>query len=427
MGGCDFLNPARPTVQPDTEVFGHLISSEELPDQPGSYTVKLQVGSPRMVQKKAKEEGKPQPKAENGIVAELLVDHNTVVLKGGMPAGLDDFSAGSEIVGIPVLGTTRMVGEKTVLLTTDLLCDFETYRLWRLPRLDTGETDVRDDPEMINTEGVEHAPVPLHGGRVLYFSARMRRAGEKGPWLGARRDGLVPGEGSDFAPERTYRSEWIGDGWSKPELQAFQGLEKARQTRISWVDPSEDSCLVSVIPEGEGVPWVGRSQRLKNGWSQPVPIVETEGGDAYDAVFLKGSQDRIVFSTTRQSGSGSDLFLIDRGAQNKAMPLEPRINSAGSEWGPRIGPKNELYFCRGDRQLAFWSNMVHQVALTTPFRVPISELAPTADGRWAFMTYSKLRPGEPDLEIWVAPVESGRNVGVATPVEKWNPGDPIKN
>jgi len=241
MGGCDFLNPARPTVQPDTEVFGHLISSEELPDQPGSYTVKLQVGSPRMVQKQAKEEGKPQPEAESGIIAELLVDHNTVVLRGGMPAGLDDFSAGSEIVGIPVLGTTRMVGEKTILLTTDLLCDFETYHLWRLPRLDTGKTESRDDPALINTDGIEHAPVPLHGGKVLYFSARMRSGGEKGTWLGARRDGLVPGEGSDFSPERTYRSEWMGDGWSKPELQVFQGLEKARQTRISWVDPSEKS------------------------------------------------------------------------------------------------------------------------------------------------------------------------------------------
>ncbi len=427
IGACDFLNPARPTVQPDTEVFGHLISSEELPDNPGSFTVKLQVGSPRMVQKAAEAEGKGKPDGNSGIVAELLVAPSTVVLKSGMPATLDDFSAGSELVGIPVMGTTRMVGEKTILVSADLLCDFETYRLWRLPRLDGAKTEVREDPAMINSDGIEHAPVPLDGGRILYFSARLRQGNEKGVWLGARRDGLMPGEGADFALERTYRTEWTKEGWSKPILQVFKGLEGVPQLRISWVDPSESSCLVSVVPGAEGMPWVGRAQKEKDGWGQPVPITGSEEGDAFDAVFLAKSSEKIVFSSTRLTGSASDLFLIDPPEHQTAMPLEPRINSAGSEWGARIGPRNELYFCRGDRQMAFWSNMVHKVAPATPFRVPISGVAPTADGKWAFMSYSRLRPQEPDIDIWVAPIDSDRNLGVAVPVEDWNPEDAIEN
>jgi len=427
VAACDFLNPARPTIQPDTELFGNLVLFEEAPDQPGSYVVKVQVGSPRLVQKTAEEQGKVQPVKGDGVSAELLVDHNTVVLKDGMPAGLDDFSAGTEIVGIPVVGTTRMVGEKLILMHADLLCDFETYRKWRLPKLEGSKDEIRDDPVLVNSDGVEHAPVPLDGGRVLYFSARMRQGTKKGVWEGASREGLAVEPGSSAAPERSYRCEWSEGGWSKPELQVFPGFEAARVLRISWVDPAESRCFVTVVPAGEESPWVGKSEKKNGCWSRPEPLEKTEGGNSFDAVYLKDSDSKIVFATSRSGASSLDLYLIDLENGKKAMPLEPRINSTGSEWGPRIGPKNELYFCRADRQLAFWSNMVHQVVLADPFRVPITEVAPTAEGNWAFMTYSRLRAGEPDLDIWVAPLDEERNLGRGMPLEDWEPSHPDAN
>ena len=135
--GCEFLDPARPTIQPDTEVFGNVLDVEEMPDEPGVWTVRLRVGPPRALDNAESEQGRKGPDAEQGLTAEIRVDGDTIVLQDGLPARLKDFNPGSEVVSIPAPGTTRMIGEKAVLHNAQFFGDFGTYSRWRLPGLET--------------------------------------------------------------------------------------------------------------------------------------------------------------------------------------------------------------------------------------------------------------------------------------------------
>ncbi len=424
MSGCDLLDPARPTVQPDMEIFGNLLDSELIPDEPGVATVRVKVTPPRALRAAEDAEGRPTPAAEQGLLAEIRVDSDTVVLLAGQPATLEDFAPGTEVVGIPSPGTTRMVGEDEILLNAQLLIDFETYRRWRLPRLPGTPSPIVEDTKIVNTDGIEHAAVPLAGGRVLYFSGRLRRGEAKiATWVGADRMGLAPIEDGGVAPERTFRTERTDGTWTEPELVVFPGLEKHHMVRVSWVDPEETRCLVTVNQGQGAASWVGRSDRgsAKDPWG-PVVAVENLGeGDAFDAVFLAGSGTKIVFVSSRQGANQTDLFLLNPSEQEQALPLEPRINTIGSEWGPRVGPDNELCFTRGDRQLMFFGGMVQPVYLGLPHRVLFSEMAPTDDGRWVFLTVTKLRPSDADLDIWVAPRLEDGTIGVPVPVDDWQP------
>ncbi len=424
VSGCDFLDPARPTVQPDMEIFGYLLDVQLVPDEPGVATVNLRVGPPRALRAAEDAEGRPTPATDQGVMAELRVDSDTVVLFGGEPATLEDFAPGTEVVGIPSPGTTRMVGENQILINAQMLIDFETYRRWRLPLLPGEPSLVVDDVNLINTDGVEHAAVPLAGGRVLYFSARLRGGDSEPPtWVGALRPGLSLSEEGAAAPERTFRAELTDDGWSEPEFVFFPDLEGHLMVRVSWVNPEETRCLVTVN-EGPGTTaWVGLSERPSQDdrWGS-IQVVNNFGeGDAFDAVFLAGSSTKIVFVTSRQGANQTDLFLLNPAEQSEALALEPRINTIGSEWGPRVGPDNELFFTRGDRQLVFFGGMVQSVFLGLPHRVLFSEMAPTDDGRWVFLTVTKLRPNDADLDIWVAPRLEDGAIGVPVPVADWRP------
>lgn len=420
--GCEFLDPARPTIQPDTEVFGNVLDIEEMPDEPGVWTVRLRIAPPRALDMAESEQGRDGPDAEKGLTAEIRVDAETVVLQGGAPARLEDFNPGTEVVGIPAPGTTRMIGEKMVLHNAEFFSDFETYRRWRLPGLVT-ETEARiDDIAVINTSGTEHAAAPLNGGRTLFFSARLRRAVDGEP-AGAVRRGLESTDGGEFLPERSFRTELGEAGWSAPEPIVFPGLEDALQISVSWVDPEEKLCLVTVRADATEMPWAGRSQRQHRGkaWG-PVEALENLGeGDAFDPIFLAGSRTKVLFVTTRQGANQTDLFLFNPSEEADAMALEPRINTIGSEWGPRVGPDNELFFSRGDRQLLFMGGMVQPVYLDWPHRILFSEAAPTDDGRWVFLTMTQLKPGEPDLDLWVSERLEDGTLGFPVPVDGWRP------
>lgn len=420
--GCEFLDPARPTIQPDTEVFGSVLDIEEVPDEPGVWVVRLRVAPPRALDKAESDHGREAPDAEKGLTAEIRVDGDTVVFRGGMPARLVEINPGTEVVSIPAPGTTRMIGEKTVLHSAEFFSDFESYRRWRLPGLEVDDGPILDDVSVINTGGTEHAPVPLNGGRTLYFSGRLRRS-VGGTATGAVRQGLAPVERDDHIPERSFRTELNEGGWSAPELVDFPGLESAAQVTVSWVDPTETMCLVTVRSLTEERPWAGRSERRSpnSAWGPVEPIEGLGEGDSFDPIFLAGSRTKILVVTARQGAGQTDLFLLNPDEGAEAMALEPRINTIGSEWGPRVGSDNELFFVRGDRQLLFMGGMVQPVYLDWPHRVLFSEAAPTEDGQWVFLTMTQLLAGEPGLDIWVSERREDGTLGFPVPIDAWRP------
>jgi hypothetical protein len=299
--------------------------------------------------------------------------------------------------------------------------DFGTYARWRLPKLEVaGSPGVIDDVGRINTSGAEHGPVPVGDGSVLYFGARLRRPVEpEGEWIGAKRDGLRPPRTEERSFERSYRSELGPDGWSVPALVDFPNLDDAEQIQVTWVSDDELRCFVTVA-DPDGAPWVGTAERANAGapWGEVVPFAPAAGGDAFGAVAMTGSPDKTVFVSTR--AGGGDLYLHDPAAE-PARPLQPAINSAELEWCPQVGPANELYFVRGDRQLRFQGGAVHHVRAPGPHRTVLIEASPTSNGTWLFLVAPKLRPVELDFDIVVAPLAPDGSLGEPIPVDDWRP------
>jgi hypothetical protein len=422
MGGCDVLDPARPTAQPDAEVFGNLLDVERMPDGPGMWTVRVHIGAPRSVRAADEGSGKPTPDVEKGLKATITVGSDAVVFVNDRPGLLEDIASGTEVVILPVPGTSEMYGSDDLRLQASTVMDFTTYRRWRLPKLELDDSAEADDPTTINSSGPEIAPVPVAGGTVLYFAARLRPpANPEDGWHGAIREGLaVPDEGA-AALERSYRTELTAEGWSAPELVHFPGLDDALQERVTWVKGDETVCLVTITTPGEA-PWVGRATRsgVNGRWSIPQRI-EGLGENARDGVYLTGSSSKIVFATFADGGTQADLFLFDPNAENTPAPLEAPIFSAGNEWNPRTGPKGELLFNRADRQLIYKGGQVRALRLPGPHRVPFTRAATTDDGRWLFFCMPKYRTPEMDEDIFVASLTEDFELGEPVPVDEWRP------
>jgi len=421
VAGCNLVNPERPVPQPDTTIYGNLLGVTPASDGGGAVVIQLKVGAPRLLVKEQQKEGRPTPSVQGGVQAQVTAGPDTVlVLAGGR--SLDDLPAGTEMVAIPVAGTTRMVGTEKVLADAAYLLDFASYRHWRLPKLEQGAGPPPvEDAARINSAGIERAPVPLSGGRVLYFAARYRRPWRAGGHVfGARRPGLPDPEQGGAIVERPYRTELGEDGWSQPAPVVFPGVDEKSSLEVSWVDPAETRCLVTLIPP-DGVPWVGVSSRSskKAAWGAIERVEALGKEDAQDGVFLAGRSKMIVFATQR-SGS-SDLFLLSPKKSATPMPLDPRINTPGSEWGPRVGPKNELLFCREDRQLLYVGGVVHPISLPGPFRKVLTEANPTRDGAWVFFCRPQYTPVEQDQDIWVARWSADGKLGEPVAVDDWRP------
>ncbi len=422
VAGCDFLDPVRPAMQPDTEVFGNLLDVSRNDDDPSRWLAQVQISVPRAVRAAEEVTDSPTPSVEQGLIAKVTVGADTVVFSDDRPATLDDIQSGTEVVVIPVSGTTQMLGSSDLRLEAAILMDFATFQQWQLPGLGAPSDDVFDDPERINSSGAEVAPVPLAGGTVLYFSAHLRPpAREDESWHGAIRDGLaIPSE--EIGPrERSYRTELGMDGWSNPVDVRFPGFEAAEMLRVTWVSDDETACLLTIAEPG-GLPWIGLASRSNRAddWGAPRAMDEL-GGDASDGVYLTGSRTKVLFTSTRGSRDRSDLFLLDPKIDGGPMPLEPQICTFGNEWNPRTGPEGELFFCREDRQLIFKNKQVRPLRLPGPHRVPLTQAAPTDDGQWVFFCIPKYRPLEDDHDIYVSPLGPNMTLGEAVPVDDWRP------
>lgn len=422
VSGCGVVDPARPTAQPDTEVFGNLLDVERAPDDSDSWIVRVQVRAPRSVRAADEDSGKPTPLVEKTLEATVTVGTDSVVLVDDQPGLLDDIASGTEIVVLPVLGTSEMYGSNDLRLEANMVMDFATYRRWRLPKLDP-ESDIEvTDPAMINSAGLELAPVPVAGGTVLYFSSRLRPpATEEDSWHGPLREGFAAPEPGVAVVERSFRSQLTAEGWTTPELVSFPGLEEAGQVRVTWVKDDETICLVTVSMPGEA-PWIGRATRrgVNRRWSAPQRI-EGLGEDARDGVYLTGSKSMIVFATLRAGATQGDLFLYDPKVEDSPSALQAPIFTAGNEWNPRTGPGGELLFNRADRQLILKDGQVRALRLPGPHRIPMTQAATTDDGHWLFFCMPKYRMPEMDEDIFVASLTEDFKLGDPVPVDKWRP------
>jgi hypothetical protein len=420
FAGCDLVDPMRATPHSDTEIFGNLLEVGHDPSGGDSWVVNIRVGVPRALGRT--DHAQPTPSVAGGILAVVTVTPDTVVMIDDAPGVLDDIAPGSEVVAIPVPGTTTMLGEKEVHLEAGHLMDFSTYARWRLPKLELpgGPVPTEGDPARINSPGVEHGAVPVAGGRVLYFAARLRPPVEReGEWVGAARRGMrAPAEGEQTF-ERTFRTVLGANGWSVPEMVVIPGTEEAEQVQLTWVNENETRCFATVTETG-GEPWVGVSERRDGDrpWGKMARFEDLGEGDSFDAVAMASTPEKTVFATTRRGGG--DLFLHDP-ALGEAQPLEPTINTGGLEWGTRVGPSDELYFVRGDRQLRFSGGRLSEVRLPGPQRTILIEAAPTSDGAWLFIATPRFRPMEVDLDIQVVPLSSDGTVGPPVPVDEWRP------
>jgi len=428
--GCGALDPERPVPQADVPVYGNLMEVEAAPDGEGSQLVTVRFSVPRALSQAQQAEGRSAPVVEKGTIAKVNVTSDTVVLLNGTPASLEDIQPGAEVVSLPVPGTTMMVGADRLLHEASYLMDFGTYQRWQLPGLDTstGTVVAAVDParlsaDRISTEGIERSPVPLDGGRVLYFAARKRAPIEADvPWIGPDREGLADGDLQFGAPARSYRTELGAEGWSTPELVVFPDLAETLVTLVTWVAQDERACLVTVQEAGQP-PWVGRSERSRPSaaWGPVERIAALGDMPANDAVYLAGSGTKIGFVSSGVGPAGGDLFLLDPAQKDEPWPLVPIINTSGHEWAPRVGPDNELLFCRNDHQLMFRKQQVSQLRLPSPNRIVITEANPTADGAWLFFVSPRYTPGELDQDIFVASWDGEQGLGEPVPVDDWRP------
>jgi hypothetical protein len=404
------------------EIFGNLLDVERAPDDPGSWIVRVRVGAPRAVRAADEDVGKPTPEIEKGMVATVTVGADAVVFADDRPALLENIVSGTEIVALPIAGTTKMHGSNDLRLEAKTVMDFTTYQRWRLPKLEAAAMSEADDPELINSTGAELAPVPVAGGSVLYFSAHLRPpATANESWHGAVREGFAIPEETAAVLERSYRSELTAEGWTAPELVRFPNLDDALQVRVTWMSEDETVCLVTVRNSAEAA-WIGRASRARATarWTAPQRL-EALGDDARDGVYLTGSRTKIVFAANRTVGTNSDLFLYDPKLEQGPAPLEPPVFSTGNEWNPRTGPEGELLFVREDRQLILKGGQVRPLRLPGPHRIPITRAATTDDGRWLFFCLPKFRTPEMDEDIFVSSVADDFSLGRPVPVDEWRP------
>lgn len=425
LSGCDLLNPARPTPHDDTNLFGNLIEVEQDDSEPGVWWMRMRIGLPRAFTRAEAAEGKPTPTMEEGMLADVRITADTVVLVAGRPGAMSDINPGAEVVVIPVTGSTRMIGTSNITVEAGYLTDFDTYRRWQLPGLARADNapGYLEDPDVINSAGIEGSPVPVGDGSILYFSARLRlpeRSDDR--WIGARREGMVEPSSNDPVVERTYRAELGQSGWSQPALVTFPGLEGAAVVRISWVSSDETRCLVTVV-DFEGTSWVGSASRASwdSEWGEVEMMSQLINENPGDAVYLAGSTTKVVYVASLTGSPTSDLMLFDPSVAEVPQLLTPPINSAASEWSPRVGPDNELFFVRDDRQLMMASGTMSPVGIPTAHRTAVNQAAPTSDGRWVFFCLPDYTPNELDQNIYVASWLGENRIGEPIAVDDWRP------
>lgn len=427
LAGCGLQDSTTPVAQPDTQIFGRIAVVREVADSPGTWEVDINTGLPVAIRDAMRRDGRLLPEMERELLARVRVTPGTVCIVDLRAADLDAFRVGLEVAVVPVPGTTTLTGEKLLGAEAAELYRFADYQVKFMPHtLEPLPPEVsgRADPRRVNSSGFEGCPVPLQGGAIVYFSAGLLApvgAGTALPPRGAVRAGMRD-QADALAPwavggYRPYRVAWDGRGWSEPEPVGLPGLAADASARVTWVNDAETELLVEVTRPGTVVS-LHSSRRVAadRPWGELEPVPGITGPVPGDAQRFGKDGAWVVWTT--YGGTGGDLWLAQPGKE--AASLDPRINTMGHEWAPRVGPGTTLFFCRGDRQLLFKGDVVQEVRLPGRQRRPLLEAAPTSDGTALFVRVPLFTPGETDWDLAVAPAV-GDGWGTPIPLDDWRP------
>jgi hypothetical protein len=426
--GCSMQDTNVPVPQSDALILGRITTLRETTGEPGVWEVEIREGLPEPMRRAMLRDGKVVPQLAKDVTVRVRVTPDTVCVAGLRAGDLSDFRIGQEVAVNPVAGTTAMTGSK--LLTADAaeLYLFSAYQLRYLPGSLPSlppEVTVPSDPKRINSAGLEMTPLPLEGGRVVYFAAGLLAGVPKGDKqaepIGAVRPGMRDRQGAlaswAVGGYRPYRVAWSKGAWGPPEPVDIPALAPEAKARITWINDDETSCLVEVTQaSGDRELFSGQRGASTAPWGA-LEKLKLPGGTSLGDAQRFGKLLKSLVWTVYQGGS-SDLWLSME--DKPGQMLEPRINTMGPEYAPRVGPKTTLYFCRADRQLLFAGGVVHEVRLPGPQRRPLLEAAPTKDGSLLFFRIPRFTPGAQDWDLAVAPrVASGW--GKPVMLDDWKP------
>jgi hypothetical protein len=427
FAACRLADTTTPTPQPDTVIFGRVAEIRSLADEPGTSEVDIRAGLPEPLLAALRRENRPLPALEKDLLIRVRVGAGTLCVVDMHAVDLDSFRVGQEVTVVPRPGTSTMIGTKLLLAEAAELYLFTAYQFRMLPRSLSSLPSVvlePTDPRRINSAGTECTPLPLAGGRVVYFAAGLLPPlRQQDAPRGAARPGMQGSGGGLTAwagrgGYRPYRVAW-GDGrWEAPAPVELAGLAPEASARITWISADEKACLVEVTG-ADGARSLLSSARARPGvaWGPLVAVAVESGKQAGDAQRFGTQLGALVW--TAYDAAGSDLWLSLHG--QKAGAVDPRINTLGPEWAPRLGPNNALYFCRADRQLCFTGGAVEEVRLPGKQYRPLLEAAPTADGGRLFFRVPRFVPGEPDWDLAVAVKGADGKWGPPVPLDDWAP------
>jgi hypothetical protein len=426
--GCGMQDTSTPVPQPDSLILGRIAAIREAAGEPGVLEVEINEGLPEQMQDAMRREGRLVPALDKDVTVRVRVTGDTMCVAGLRAGDLDDFRVGQEVAVNPVPGTTAMTGSKLITADAAEFYLFSAYRLRFLPRsLDSLPDEVKapSDPRRINSAGLEMTPLALQGGKVVYFAAGLLPGvplgGKEAPPVGAVRSGMRDRSGA-LAPWtvggfRPYRVTFGNGGWGEPQPVDLPDLMPDAKARFTWVKDDETSCLVEVTAnDGSRQLLAGQRSSARVPWGKFAKL-ELPGGPSIGDAQRFGKQLKAVVWTVYDS-NGSDLWLSTEGKPGQM--LEPRINTMGPEFAPRVGPNTTLYFCRADRQLLFASGVVQEVRLPGAQRRPFLEAVPAKDGSLLFFRVPRFTPGALDWDLAVAP-RAGSGWGKPVLLDDWKP------
>lgn len=426
--GCGMQDTNTPVPQPDSLILGRIAAIREAAGEPGVWEVEINEALPEQMQDAMRREGRLVPALDKDVTVRVRVTGDSVCVAGLRAGDLDDFRVGQEVAVNPVPGTTAMTGSKLITADAAELYLFSAYRLRFLPRsLDSLPDEVKapSDPRRINSAGLEMTPLALQGGKVVYFAAGLLPGvplgGKQAPPVGAVRPGMRDRSGTlaswAVGGFRPYRVTFGKGGWEEPQPVELPGLMPDAKARFTWVNEDETSCLVEVTgADGTRQLLDGQRSSAKVPWGKLAKL-DLPGGPSIGDAQRFGRHLKAVVWTVYDS-NGSDLWLSTEGKPGQM--LEPRINTMGPEFAPRVGPNTTLYFCRADRQLLFAGGVVQEVRLPGAQRRPLLEAVPAKDGSLLFFRVPRFTPGALDWDLAVA-ARAGSGWGKPVLLDDWKP------